>query len=110
MFVSLEVHEKTRNLLAESVVDAPDTDSKIRRLLQGEYLREMARFRRTDRRLSQKYGMDFDAFYTQEMVRKHNYSWAVEQDAMEWETAIGGLQTMKRKLHEVQTLENEQYQ
>ena len=107
MLVNVEVRERTRDLLAESVLDAPDADSKIRRLLQGEYLREMARYRRMDQRLSQKYKMNFEEFFSQGVVKKYNYSWEVEQDAMEWETAIGGLQTMERKLREIQTLLNE---
>lgn len=107
MLVNVEVRERTRDLLAESLLDAPDADAKIRRLLQGEYLREMARYRRMDQKLSQKYEMNFDAFISQSVVEKYNYSWEVEQDAMEWETAVGGLQTMARKLSEIRTLLNE---
>ncbi len=107
MLVTVEVRERTRDLLAESVLEAPDADAKIRRLLQGEYLREMARYQRMDQRLSQKYAMNFDAFFSQGIVKANNYSWEVEQDAMEWETAIGGLQTMARKLNEVQAILNE---
>ena len=51
--------------------------------------------------------MTFDEFFSLGIVKKNNYSWEVEQDAMEWETAIGGLQTMARKLNEIQTLLNE---
>lgn len=107
MLVTVEVRERTRDLLAESVLEALDADAKIRRLLQGEYLREMARYRRMDQRLSQKYAMNFDAFFSQGIVKENKYSWEVEQDAMEWETAIGGLQTMARKLNEVQAILNE---
>lgn len=107
MLVNVEILEQTRDLLAESVLDAPNTDAKIRRLLQGEYLRETARYRRRDQELSQKYGMTFDEFFSLGIVKKNNYSWEVEQDAMEWETAIGGLQTMARKLNEIQSLLNE---
>lgn len=104
MLVNVEVRERTRNLLAESIVDAPDADAKIGRLLHGEYLREMARYQRIVQRLSQKYNMSFATFFDQEVVMKHNYSWEVEQDAMEWETAIGGLQTTERKLGEIRAI------
>lgn len=107
MLVNIEIGERTRDLLAESVLDAPNNDSKIRRLLLGEYLRETARYRRRDQELSQKYGMNFDEFFNREIVKENNYSWEVEQDAMEWETAIGGLQMMERKLSEIQRLLNE---
>jgi hypothetical protein len=107
MLVNVKVREQTRDLLAESVLEAPDADSKIRWLLQDEYLREMARYRRMDQKLSAKYKMDFDEFFNQGVVEKRGYSWEVEQDAMEWETAIGGLQTTERKLNEIQMILNE---
>jgi hypothetical protein len=36
-----------------------------------------------------------------------NYSWEVEQDAMAWETAVGGMATMARKLQELRALDDE---
>lgn len=107
MLVNVEIAERTRDLLAEALLDAPNMDAKIRRLLRGEYLRETARYRRRDQKLSQKYGMNFDEFFSQSIVKKNNYSWEVEQDAMEWESAVGGIETMARKLSELQSLRHE---
>lgn len=36
-----------------------------------------------------------------------NYSWEVEQDAMAWETAVGGIVTLERKLQELRSIDNE---
>jgi hypothetical protein len=36
-----------------------------------------------------------------------DYSWDVEQDAMAWETAVGGMATMERKLKDLQDLDHE---
>jgi hypothetical protein len=33
-----------------------------------------------------------------------DYAWEVEQDAMDWETAIGGMQTVGRKLKEIRQI------
>jgi len=38
------------------------------------------------------------------IARKMDYAWEVEQDAMDWETAIGGMQTVGRKLKEIRQI------
>ena len=38
-----------------------DIESKLRRFLEREFLRRLTGYRLTDRLLSQKYGMDYDA-------------------------------------------------
>jgi len=38
-----------------------------------------------------KYGMSFDEFVSRKVVRQKEYTWDVESDAMEWETAISGM-------------------
>ena len=43
-------------------------------------------------------GHDFDEFLEHSIPRQNNYSWEVEQDAMVWENAIGGIATVERKL------------
>ena len=45
--------------------------------------------------------MTFDKFISQKVVQEKNYSWDVEADAMEWETAISGIKTMDRKIKEL---------
>ena len=85
MLVNVKVREQTRDLLAESVLEAPDADSKIRWLLQDEYLREMARYRRMDQKLSAKYKMDFDEFFNQGVVEK------LEEPSTAHEDLVGDL-------------------
>jgi hypothetical protein len=45
--------------------------------------------------------MSFDDFHERRVTVQHNNSWEVEKDAMDWETAIGGILTMQRKLKEI---------
>ncbi len=45
--------------------------------------------------------MTFDEFVRQRIVREKEYSWDSESDAMEWETAISGMETMERHLKEL---------
>ena len=42
-----------------------------------------------------------DEFFPRRVVQEKGYSWNVESDAMEWETAISGIKTMERKIKEL---------
>jgi len=64
-------------------------------------LRQLGQYRRVDLLMQQKYGISFEEFVSQGVVRKKEYSWDVESDAMEWETAISGIKTMERNIGEL---------
>lgn len=81
-----------------------DVDAKVRQLIEAEHLRKLAQYRRTELALARKYSMNFEEFLGRRIPRQENYSWEVEQDAMAWESAIGGIATMKRQLRELRGL------
>jgi hypothetical protein len=93
--------EQTQQWLADPILGDDDIDAKIRRLLEAEYLRKMAQHQRVNETLSRKYGVTFDQFVAQDVVVQRGYSWEVEQDAMQWEIAIGGIETLRRRLQEI---------
>jgi hypothetical protein len=93
--------EQTQELLHHSVPGDQGIDIKVRELIKAEWLRRLARYRRVDMDLTRKYGLSFDEFVRQRIARKMEYSWEVEQDAMDWETAVGGMQTIECKLKEI---------
>ena len=93
--------ERTRQLLEEPLFGEQDLDAKVCLLLEAEYLRRLGRYRRLDRVLAQKYGMTFEEFVARRVVQQREYAWDVETDAMDWETAVGGMKTMERKLQEL---------
>jgi len=101
--------ERTRHLLEESLLGEQDVDAKVRLLLEAEYLRRLARYRRTDRTLSEKYGKTFEEFVSSRVVQREGYTWDVETDAMDWETAIGGIKTLTAKLRELRELAHVQH-
>ena len=103
----VRIHESTKALLADPSLGDKDIDSKIRSLLRTEYLHQLARHRRTEKLFGDKYGMSFDEFVHRRVTKEQNYSWDVEQDAMAWETAIGGILTVERKLHELRAISHE---
>ncbi len=98
------VKEETLQLLEEPLLGDQSIDAKIRTLLEAEYLRRLQQHQRQDRILRRKYGMSFDTFCDQHLVAERGYTWDVEQDAMDWETAIGGIATFKNKLKKLREL------
>lgn len=98
--------ERTRQLLEEPLLDGENIDAKVRHLLKSEYLRRLGQYRRVDLRLTRKYGMTFEEFVARRVAQQSGYTWEVESDAMDWETAMSGMKTFDRKLKELQP-ENE---
>jgi hypothetical protein len=96
-----QLQESTRQLLEEPLIEGRDLDAKVRLLLRSEYMRRLGRYRHVDRLMESKYGMQFDDFVARRLVEEKGFSWEVESDAMNWETAIGGIKTMERKLREL---------
>lgn len=90
--------DRTKKLLNEAPLTGNNLDTKVLNLLRQELLRHLGQYRRLDLLMQQKYGISFDEFVSRRVVRENEYSWNVESDAMEWETAISGIKTMERKL------------
>ena len=102
--VIAELMEQTQQFLNLTVPGDQGLDAKVRQLIEAEHLRKLAQYRRVDLALVRKYGMDFEEFLARHVPRQQNYSWEVEQDAMAWESAIGGMATMERQLRELRGL------
>ena len=98
MSVRLVVSERTAEHLESLPSDEPDVDGKLRMLLATEYRRRLARYSLTDRRLREKYGMSFEEFEQRNVVRERGFVWDVESDAIEWDLAVNGIKTMRRRL------------
>ena len=110
MSVAIAISEGVAQHLSTLVLgDTDNIDQKLVLLLEAEYRRRLARYSLIDRQMSQKYAMSFEAFEQQRVTEQQNYSWDVESDAMAWETALDGIQTIQRKLVEIENilLENE---
>ena len=101
------LNESTQELLNDPALGVSDTDTKIRQLVEAEYRRQLGRYHRVDHALTRKYEMTFAEFLGQRVVAQRGYSWEVEKDAMDWETAVSGIHTVERKLKELRTLLHE---
>jgi len=100
--LGVEFQKSTKKMLEEPFLEGATPDEKIRQLLKSEYLRRMARYRHVDHLMVSKYGVSFEQFVARRIVKENAFSWDVESDAMDWETAISGIKTMERKLGELQ--------
>ena len=99
--VIAELMEQTEEFLRATIPGDQSLDAKVRQLIEAEHLRRLAQYRRADLALTRKYGMTFDEFLTRRIPRQQDYSWEVEQDAMAWESAVGGMMTVERQLQEL---------
>ena len=97
-----ELQESTRQLLEEGpLLEGLDLDAKVRVLLRSEYVRRLGRYRHVDQLLARKYGMEFEDFIARRLVKERDFSWDVESDAMNWESAVSGIRTILGKLEEL---------
>jgi hypothetical protein len=101
--------ESTLALLQDPGLGTQDVDGKVRYLLEAEYMRRLGRYHRTNSLLSEKYGMTFEEFTAQRVVRQRGYTWEVEKDAMDWEVAIDGMETMRSRLMGLKELKRESH-
>ena len=99
--MEMTLSAQTTRFLAETFPDENDINASILNLIEAEYTRRLSRHRRTDTALSRKYNMPFEQFVSQRMTRQLDYRWEAEQDAMIWESAIGGIMTVRRKLKQL---------
>ncbi len=96
--------ERTREFLNETVPGTRDPNVLVHQLIESECLRRLGRYRRTDMTLARKYETSFAEFIARRIPREKDYSWEVEQDAMDWESAMGGAATVERQLRELRGL------
>ncbi|HHT9137877.1 MAG TPA: hypothetical protein ACFYEK_11640 [Candidatus Wunengus sp. YC60] len=45
--------------------------------------------------------MNFTEFEKKNLVKENGFSWEVEKDAMEWEHAIEGIESLQEKINKI---------
>ena len=72
-------------------------------MVENELKHRLAKYELTDRLFRKKYGMTFEEFEREEMVKKLGYSFEVESDHHDWDMAIDGIKTLHRNLEELRS-------
>ena len=71
---TVELLEQTQEFLNATLPGDQGVDAKVRQLIEAEYLRRMARYRRVDLTLTRKYDVDFEEFTARSVSREKDYS------------------------------------
>ncbi|MFQ5685264.1 MAG: hypothetical protein ACE5GV_01255 [Candidatus Scalindua sp.] len=77
------------------------SEDELKEVLRRDFVRKLTGYRKTDDFYKKKYNMDFVSFQKANIVEKQNYTFEVESDAQEWELAIDGIETVKKKLKDI---------
>lgn len=98
---SASILDRTKKMIEKAHLAGKNLDTKVMYLLRSEYLRHLGQYRRVDLLMQKKYGITFDEFVSRKIVKEKGYTWEVEKDAMDWETAISGIKTIEQKINEL---------
>ena len=71
------------------------------KLIINELKRQLIEYKLIEKRLGKKYGMSFEEFKRNEVVKRANYSFEVEEDYCDWELAIDGIATIKKEIQNI---------
>lgn len=73
-------------------------ENELKEAVLSEYEKRLVLYRLTDERLKKKYDMGFKEFEEKNIVKKNDFAWEVEKDAMDWEHAVEGIKDLKEKV------------
>ncbi|HDH05759.1 MAG TPA: hypothetical protein ENH01_08605 [Nitrospirae bacterium] len=82
-------------------------EKEIREAVLSDYERRLVLYKLTDERLKKKYGISFKEFEDKNIVKGKDYSWEVEQDAMNWEHAVEGIKYLEEKIKKLREMSSE---
>ena len=100
----IKVDDKIKEHLIDLNPGEENISLTILELLEHEYRRRLTHYENINETFKKKYNMTFDEFEERNIVREKMFSWDVESDAMDWEQAIDGIKTMKKKLGDVSVI------
>lgn len=76
-------------------------EKELKEAVLSEYERRLVLYRLTDERFKKKYGMNLTEFEKKNLVKEKGFSWEVEKDAMEWEHAVEGIESLQEKINKI---------
>lgn len=101
---TVTLRKEIYTLLDDPRLGEGGVESKILRLVAGEFSRQLQQYRVLDQVLAQKYATSFAEFMERRTTVQHSNSWEVENDATEWEEAMSGIAAIEQKLQEIDKL------
>ena len=94
------ITEKTTKIL-DLLIPHGDIDSKVRKIIIEDLKRKLTEFQLIDHRFQKKYEITFDEFEKRNIVKEKGFSYEVESDYHEWDSAIDAIRTLKAYLEDL---------
>jgi polyhydroxyalkanoate synthesis regulator phasin len=94
------ITEKTTKIL-DLLIPEGDLDYKVRKLLMEDLKRKLTEFQLIDNRFRKKYGMTLDEFEKRNIIREKGFSFEVESDYHEWDSAADAIKTLRAKVEDL---------
>lgn len=88
------ITKKTSKVL-DNLIPEGDIDSKIRKVIIEDLKRRLAEFQIIDHRFQKKYGMTLDEFEKRGIIKEKGFSFEVENDYHEWDSAADDIKILK---------------
>jgi hypothetical protein len=94
------ITDKTTKIL-NLIIPEGDIDYKVRKILREDIKRKLAEFQLIDNRFQKKYGMTLDEFEKRNIIKEKGFSFEVESDYHEWDSAVDAIKTLKAKIKDL---------
>ena len=89
------------NKVIDHLIKEDDLDFKLRKILDKEIRRRIAEYLLIDKGFQKKYGMMLEEFEKNEMVKKKGYSFEVESDYHDWDSALDAMETLQKDMEDL---------
>ena len=94
------ITEKTTKI-HNIIIPEGDIDYKVRKILREDIKRKLAEFQLIDNRFQKKYGMSLDEFEKKNIIKVKGFSFEVESDYHEWDSAMDAIKTLRAKIKDL---------
>ncbi len=100
MFIMKTLTEKTTKIL-DLLIPEGDLDYKVRKILIEDFKRKLVEFQLVDNRFQKKYGVTLDEFEKRNIIKEKGFSFEVESDYHEWDSALDAINALKAKIEDL---------
>ncbi len=94
------ITEKTTKILG-LLIPQGDIDSKVRKIIIEDIKRKLTEFQLIDYHFHKKYGMSLEEFEKRNIIKEKGFSFEVESDYHEWDSAVDAIRTLRAYLEDL---------
>lgn len=102
MTITVKLPSEFEKVFSEVLKKTPEKG--VKELMIKELKRLLAEYRLIDERLKEKYGVGFEEFRKKDVLREKGRSFEVEEDYCDWELAVDGIASIKKKIEKLEKL------